>query len=173
MIKKDVFKHGRMFGRVAKIIISNTFSELVEMDFVDYGDRAAFSTRSRHILAISRIGIYRGFEKGWRNAEMARGKVISNWSAAFWAPEIIAVDKAPMPIGEVFQDFCTSRNIVLQSVIPGRHQSLGAAERRHGHFRMIIDYTIGGKKKKISYVGRVGGISRYDYEAPKFTGAEV
>ena len=31
-----------MFGRVAKIPISNSFNELVERDFVDYGDYAAF-----------------------------------------------------------------------------------------------------------------------------------
>ena len=36
--KKGDFKQGRMFGGVAKIPIANTFSELVEMDFVDYGD---------------------------------------------------------------------------------------------------------------------------------------
>ena len=40
--KKDEFKQERMFGRVAKIPISNTFNELVEMDFVDYGDHATF-----------------------------------------------------------------------------------------------------------------------------------
>ena len=31
-----------MFGRVAKIPIYNTFNELVEMDFADYGDLATF-----------------------------------------------------------------------------------------------------------------------------------
>ena len=40
--KKDDFKHERMFGRVAKTPIANTFGELVEMDFVDYGDHATF-----------------------------------------------------------------------------------------------------------------------------------
>ena len=39
--KNGDFKHGRMFGRVAKIPIADTFSELVEMDFADYGDFAA------------------------------------------------------------------------------------------------------------------------------------
>ena len=33
VVKKDDFKHGRMFGRASKIPIANTFSELVEMDF--------------------------------------------------------------------------------------------------------------------------------------------
>ena len=40
--KKDDFKQERMSGWVAKIPISNTFSELVEMDFVDYGGHATF-----------------------------------------------------------------------------------------------------------------------------------
>ena len=31
-----------MFGRVAKIPIANAFSELVELDFVDYGDLETF-----------------------------------------------------------------------------------------------------------------------------------
>ena len=35
---KDDSKQERMFGRVGKIPISNTFNVLVEMDFVDYGD---------------------------------------------------------------------------------------------------------------------------------------
>ena len=39
--KKKEFAQERLFGRVAKILISNTFTELVEMDFVDYGECAA------------------------------------------------------------------------------------------------------------------------------------
>ena len=35
-------KQERMFGSVAKIPIANTFNELVEMDFVNYGYYAAF-----------------------------------------------------------------------------------------------------------------------------------
>ena len=42
--KKDEFKKERMFGRVAKIPIADTFVELVEMDFVDYGDVKPFCT---------------------------------------------------------------------------------------------------------------------------------
>ena len=41
--KEGDFKQERMFGRVAKIPIDNTFSELVEMDFVGYGDLATFA----------------------------------------------------------------------------------------------------------------------------------
>ena len=40
--EKDEFEQERMFGRVAKIPISNTFRELAEMDFVNYGDYATF-----------------------------------------------------------------------------------------------------------------------------------
>ena len=40
--KKDDFNQERMFGRAAEIPIGDTFSELVEMDFVYYGDFATF-----------------------------------------------------------------------------------------------------------------------------------
>ena len=38
--KKDEFKQERMFGRVATIPMANTFTELAEMNFADYGDHA-------------------------------------------------------------------------------------------------------------------------------------
>ena len=40
--KMDDFKQERMFGRVAKMPIANTFNELADMDFVDHGDLATF-----------------------------------------------------------------------------------------------------------------------------------
>ena len=62
-------------------------------------------------------------------------------------------------IGKVFQEFRTARNIVLQTVIPGHHQSLGGAERRHGLFRSIMDHAIGNKKTNSSS-RKEGGNSR-------------
>ena len=57
--KKDYFKQERMFGRVAKIPIANTFNEPVEMDFADYGDHATFlhirDTFSRFSVVIFRV----------------------------------------------------------------------------------------------------------------------
>ena len=40
--KRDEFKQERMFRRVAKIPISTTCNGLLEMDFVDYGGKAAY-----------------------------------------------------------------------------------------------------------------------------------
>ena len=77
---------------------------------------------------------------------MVRETVISNWLAVFGTPDILVVDKDKRFTGEIFQDFCTSRNITLQTVIPGHHQSLGATERTHAHFRGIIDHVIGNRK---------------------------
>ena len=74
------------------------------------------------------------------------GKAISNRLAVFGAPDILVVGKDKRFTGEIFQDFCTARNITLQTVIPGHHQSLGATERRHAHFRGIIDHIIGNRK---------------------------
>ena len=67
---------------------------------------------------------------------------ISHWLAVFAAPDISAVDKDMRFIGGNSHDFCSPRNIVLQTVIPGHHQSLGATERRHANFRGIIDNII-------------------------------
>ena len=81
---------------------------------------------------------------------MVRVDAISNWSAVFGEPEIIVVDKDSRFIGGIFQEFRTVRNIVSQTVIPGNRRSLGATERRRGHFRTIIDHMIGDKKPNSS-----------------------
>ena len=83
---------------------------------------------------------------GEQTAEMPRWKAISNWLALFVTPGIIVVCKRSGYTGWVFQYFCTSRNIALKAVIPGHPRSLGATERRRGHFRMVIDHMIGNKK---------------------------
>ena len=71
----------------------------------------------------------------------------------FVTPEIMATGKDSRFIGKVFQEFCTARNITLQTVIPGHHQSLGEAERRRGLFRSIIDHVVGGEKPNSSSRG--------------------
>ena len=141
------FIQERMFGRLSKIPTANTFNESVGMDSVDYGD---FPT-SLHIQdTFSRFSaiIFTGAKKKEeQTSEMARGKVIPSCLAVCGAPEIIVVGKDSEFTGEIVQDFCTCRNIVLETVIPGHHQSLGATERRRGHFRTIIDHIIGNKKE--------------------------
>ena len=72
--------------------------------------------------------------------------VISNWLAAFGEPDILVADKDKRCTGEVPQDFCTPRNITLQNVIPRHHQSIGATDRTHAHFRGIVDHVIGNSK---------------------------
>ena len=85
--------------------------------------------------------------------------MISNWLSVFEAPGIIVVAKDSRYIGEIFREFCNARYIVPHTVIPGRHQSLGATERRRGHCRMIIDHMI-GRKKPNSSGGKNGVNSR-------------
>ena len=51
--------------------------------------------------------------------------MILNGIAVFGTPEILLVCKDKRFIGEIPQDFCTDHNIILQTVIPGHHQSLG------------------------------------------------
>ena len=81
---------------------------------------------------------------------MVSETVIPNWLAVFGAPEILLMGKDKRFTGEIPQDFCTDRNIISQAVIPGRHQSLGATERRHAHFRGIIDHMVGNRNPNIS-----------------------
>ena len=45
---------------------------------------------------------------------------------------------------------CSPSNIVFQTVIPGHRQSLGATERRSGHFRITIYRIIGNREANCS-----------------------
>ena len=102
-----------MFSGVAKIPIANTFNELVGMDFADYGAYAAFLHIQGDFFAISCHHFTGAKKKEEQTAEMARWKVISNRLSKFREPGIIATGKDSMAIGEVPQDFRTSRNIVI------------------------------------------------------------
>ena len=73
--------------------------------------------------------------------------MISHWLAAFGSPGIIVVGKDMRFTGWGFQDFRTPRNIGLQTVIPGNHQSSGADERRRGLYRIAIDRIFGNKNE--------------------------
>ena len=81
-----------------------------------------------------------------RTSEMVRESAISNGSAVFGAPDIMATDKDSRFVGGVFHEFRTTRNIIPQSVIPGNHQSLGATGSRDGLFRTSMDHVIGNRK---------------------------
>ena len=74
-----------MFGRVAKIPISDTFDELVGMDFVDYGGGATFLHIRDTFSRFSAI-ILRGEEKGERTAEMVKESAISDRISIFGDP---------------------------------------------------------------------------------------
>ena len=77
-------------------------------------------------------------------------------------------------IGWVFQESCTARNVVLQTVIPGRNHSLGAKERRRGHFRMAIDHIIGNRRANCVTRKNGGwGVPINDYVAFKFPSSTV
>ena len=71
-----------------------------------------------------------------RSANGGNGKRKCDFKSdgSFGRPGIMAVRKDSIFIGEISQDFRNARNVVLQTVIPGNHQNLGATERRHGLF---------------------------------------
>ena len=77
-----------MFGRVSKIPIANTSNELVEMDFVDYGDHATFLHIQDTFSRFSAVSFLGTKKRGEQTAEMVRETVISNWLDVFGAPEI-------------------------------------------------------------------------------------
>ena len=146
MAKKGDFKQERMFGRVAKIPISNTSNELVGMVFWITGIYRLPCT-FEILFAIFGNSVFRSEKERRTNGGTGkRASAVSDWMAVFGTPEIMAPDKDSIFIGGIFHDFRTEHNVVLQVVISGHRQSLGATERRHRLFRTIIDHVVGNKK---------------------------
>ena len=114
------------------------------MDSVGYGDFATFLRILGNFTRFSVI-VLMGTTKEEQTSEMVRGSAIANGSEAFGAPGIMVAEKDVRFNGEVFQEFCNARNIILETVILRHHQSLGATERRHGLFRTTIDHVVGNR----------------------------
>ena len=101
--KKGDFKQEMMFGGAARTPISNTFNELVEMDFVDYGGYAAFLQIQDAFVAISCIGFLWAQGKGRPNCiNGPRVGYFELVSGVFGAPGIIVVDKDSRSTGGIF-----------------------------------------------------------------------
>ena len=94
-----------MFGRVAKIPISNTFGELAEMDFSDYGDYAAFLHIQDTFSRFSVIILLGANKKEEQTAGMVKQSLISDRVAIFGTPEILMVGKDSRFIGGFFSRF--------------------------------------------------------------------
>ena len=99
-----------------------------------YTFRILFRVSPHHILGSKK--------KEEQTAEIAEESIISEWVSFWGSPEIMMVGEDSSFIGGILQEFCTSRNIISQTAIPGNHQSLGAPERRHRLFRTITDHVI-------------------------------
>ena len=89
-----------MFGRGAKFPTYNTFSECVDMDFVDFVDTPSFYTSKTH-FRYSPHRYLRGEEKGGQTAGMFRVVAIPNWLSVFGAPGIIVVGRDLRFVGEI------------------------------------------------------------------------
>ena len=128
--KKDGFGQERLFRGVAKMPIYKSHSGLVEMDFVAYGDMATFLHLKDTFRDIQRLYLL-VIGRRWRNTA---GKVVdvilTHWVRVFDTPDIIIADKGPRFTDAEVAQFLRGRNITLQPVIPGHHQSVGATERR-------------------------------------------
>ena len=171
--KKDEFKQERMFGRVAKIPISNTFNEQVGMGFAECGDYATFLHIQDTFSRFAVIIFPGAKKKGEQTAEMVKGSAISYRVAIFGTPEILTAGKDSRFIGKFPRDFSPSRNIILQTAIPGHHQSLGSTERRRRLFRSIIDHVVGERKQEILNNKEWVEICRHVHDALKFTSSAV
>ena len=147
MIKKDDFEQERLNGRVAKILIASTFSELVEMDFVGYGDFATFLHIQDTFSRFSAIVFMGVKKKEGETAEMIRRGVISYCLSVFGAPRIMVEDKDSRFTGEAFREFCAARIIVAQTVIPCHRQSLGRQNVDTVCFDQLLIIWLGIKTK--------------------------
>ena len=88
------------------------------------------------------------------------------------APAILSDQQDSGFIGKICQDFHTEANIVLQTVIPGNHPSLGATDRRHGLFRGITVRLIEKKGIHIT-TNKDWGLFRNAHFAFKFEIAAI
>ena len=86
------FKRERMYGRVAKIPIANTLSELAEMDFEDYGDYATF-LHIQDTSSLFSVAVFIGDKKMAKTAGMVSETAILHWLSVFGAPDILIVYK--------------------------------------------------------------------------------
>ena len=94
-----------MLRLAAKIPIANTLRELVEMDFVDYGEYATF-LHIRDAFSLFSVAVFiGGNKKGAQTGEMAIETAMSHWLAAFGAPDILIVRQEMGDICNIFQDF--------------------------------------------------------------------
>ena len=89
---------------VSKIAISNAVDELVEMDFVDYGDYSEF-LQIRDSLSRFSVVVYSEKRKRARRAEIGSESAISHLSAALGDPVIIVWSRDMGFIAKVFQDY--------------------------------------------------------------------
>ena len=103
--KKGDFNQERMFGWVAKIPIANTSNGLVEMDFVEYGDHAAFLHIQDTFSRFTVIIFSRTKKQEEQTAEMAKESAISERMAFFGEPEITTADKGSRFAGGDFSRF--------------------------------------------------------------------
>ena len=74
--------------------------------------------------------------------------ILTHWVSVFGTPGVITDDKGPRFTGAIVPHFCRDRNVSLQAVIPGLHQSLGPAEERHRYLKDTTQQIIGGRKRK-------------------------
>ena len=77
---------------------------------------------------------------------MVGESAISDRIAIFWAPGISMLGKDSGFTAGIPQELRAAHNIIPQTVIPRRHQSLGATERRHRLLGTIIGRAFGLRK---------------------------
>ena len=90
---------------------------------------------------ILRLLLY-GAKRNEGTADKAARDVLPNCISCFIRPDIILSDRDSRFVGSEFARFRNGKSVTLQTVIPGRHQSLGATEMGHMYFKDITTQTI-------------------------------
>ena len=95
---------------------------------------------------------FRGEEKEDQTAEMVKGSIISDRIAFLGGARNNDVVQIFHIRGEFFHDFRTSRNVILQTAIPGSRQSLGAPKGAVDYFARLSIMSLVEENRKIRII---------------------
>ena len=87
--------------------------------------------------------------------------ILTKWISSFGGPGTIISDKDPRLTGAQVLQFCRYRNGALQTVIPGRHRSLGDIGAGHRYLKYIKQRIIDGEKGNAACRDRLGYSSMF------------
>ena len=157
---------------MAKIHISRTFNQLVEVDFADDGADATSLHIQDNSSSYSMITFMGRNKKKGQTAGKAARAVLAKWIGISGTPDIILDTKDAIFSRKASPLLRDRRNIPLQTVIHGHRQSLGCTERGHMHVRAILS-QIKDKRMKKNRIRRLAIICGVRDVSVKFASATI